>query len=132
MIEVTEKIFRDNEPELVLLSYSENHTGTFQLLDCDGYPLGRIVCEEIYVLCVTTQWESFGELEVIPVKELPVSGDFSWLKEIAPDDYLLVLLTPVFDDEKQQESALPIIAKERRGYIVCKSISFAPEKSLAT
>lgn len=123
MYEPIKKIFRDNEPELILLTYSENHTGTFQLVDCDGYRLGKIICGEIHLLCVTTQWESFKEIEILPITELQETGAFSWLRETAPEDYLLVWLTPSFN------SALPIIADSQRGYILCKSISFEEETS---
>jgi hypothetical protein len=128
MYEPIKKIFRDNEPELILLTYSENHTGTFQLVDCDGYRLGKIICEEIHLLCVTTQWESFNEIEVLPITELKETGAFSWLTETAPKDYLLVRLTPSLNDD-DEVSALPIIGDARRGYILCKSISFEREQS---
>ena len=118
-------LFRDNEPEMILVSYSENHTGVFQLADCDGYRLGKIICEEIFLLCITTQWESYAEIEVVPVNEL--TGTFIWLKEIAPEDYLLVLLTPTLNEE-DDPSALPMIGDSQRGYILCKAISFEEEK----
>ena len=126
MFEEIKNVFRDNEPELILLSYAENHTGTFRVVDCDGYRLGKIVCEEVFLLCVTTQWESYTGIEVLPVKEL--EGAFSWLKEIAPADYLLILLTPTLNEE-DDPSALPRIADSQRGYILCKSISFEAETS---
>ena len=126
MFEEIKKVFRDNEPELILQSYAENHTGTFRVVDCDGYRLGKMTCEEIFLLCVTTQWESYTEIEVLPVKEL--TGAFSWLKEIAPADYLLVLLTPALNED-DDPSAVPKIDNTQRGYILCKSISFEAETS---
>jgi hypothetical protein len=129
VFEALEKIFRDNEPELVLLSYSENHTGTFQLLDCDGYRLGKIICEEIYLLCVTTQWGSFNKIKILPVTELRAGDAFFWVRENTPADYILVWLTPSSDDDGDQESALPTIANTQQGYILCKSITFAEEDS---
>jgi hypothetical protein len=128
MFEAIKKIFRDHEPELILLSYSENHTGTFQLVDCDGYRLGKIICEGIHLLCVTTQWESFNEIEVLLVTELTAAGAFSGLRKTVPEDHLLVWLTPSLTDE-DEKSALPMITNTQRGYIVCKSISFEEEKS---
>ena len=123
MLEAIKKIFHDNEPELILLSYSENHTGMFQLADCDGWEVGKIICEDIYLLCVTTQWGSYTEIEVLAVTELTAPGTFSWVKEVAPADYLLVLFTPKLD-EGDDPSALPMIGDTQRGYILCKSISF--------
>ena len=123
-----QQIFRDNEPELILLSYSEDHTGIFQLVDCDGYRLGKIICEEIFVLCVTTQWESYNGIEILPVAELTAPGPFAWIKEAAPEDYLLILLSSSNDEE--ENSALPPIANTHAGYILCKSISFAEETTL--
>ena len=128
MFEEIKKIFRDHEPELILLSYSEDHTATFQIVDCDGYGLGKIICEEIHVLCVTTQWESYGGIEIIPVTELTAAPAFSWLTETTPEDYLLVWLNPSANDE-DETSALPVIADTHRGYILCKSISFTEEVS---
>ena len=121
MIEAIAKVFRDSEPELNLVSYSEKHDARFQLLDCDGYRLGNVVFEGVHLLCVTTRWRSYSEIDAVAVAEL--DDAFSWLKETVPEDYLLVSITPSLNDNDEQ-SPLP---NNRKGYIVCRSLTFEGE-----
>jgi hypothetical protein len=126
MIEAIAKVFRDNEPQLNLVSYSDKHDARFQVLDCDGYRLGNVVFEGVYLLCVITRWRSYGEIVAVPVAEL--EDAFSWLRETVPEDYLLVSITASLNDSDEQ-SPLLMTSNKRKGYIVCRSLAFEEETS---
>ena len=118
-----QEIFRLNEPEVVLESFSEDRGAIFRLLDCDGYRLGCMVCEDVYALCMTIRWESFSSVSFLQRADVDVQ--FPVLSHAVPNGFQLVVLHPV--EDATSDSKLPTIKGEKLGYIICKSVSFVKE-----
>src|SRR6185369_17331291 len=109
------EVFLANDPEVVLISYSEDHEACFQLMDCDGYHLGKMVCKEVYTVCLTTRWDSYSEINFYTVKDLP--PNLRRFQETIPDEYIIVTLNPTKLDEP---GPLPVIGNNPLGYIIFK------------
>ena len=122
-LEKLQEIFTLNEPELVLESYETTDGGTgravFRLLDCDGYDLGRMLCEGVHVLAVSTCWESFDQIGVLSEAGSPEG--FEWMAGRWPEGYELVFLR--VSEDRHEDSILPLTGNRRFGFIVCRSFS---------
>jgi hypothetical protein len=120
------EVFTLNEPELVLERYEASQDGTgravFRLLDCDGYDLGRMLCEGVHTLAVSTSWESFDQLEVLVSAEGFPS--FEGMQDRLPEGYELVLLRVA--EDSQEDTVLPLMGDRRFGFIVCRAITYEP------
>jgi hypothetical protein len=119
-----EEIFRWKEPELSLLSYVDN-VATMQLTDWDGNNFGKLVCNEVIVLCIPTRFQEFNHLSTHGRDDLP--PQFSWLIDFFLDDMILVIMQPL--DEDNEGSLLPNIGGRRMAFIVCKSIHYEKQQS---
>lgn len=129
-IEILQKVFSDNEPELVLTSYSSHHDADFQLLDCDKYRIGRMICSGVRLLCIGTEAESYSGLEVYDKNTLPER--FSWLKGgiAANEDYRFMIMPSSMEGVTEHYSRLPRFEGHPVGFIICESVSFAMEENL--
>lgn len=120
-IEDLRKFFHANDPELALMGY-QNHTARFQLHDIDGYRIGRLSFFGVSLLCTGTRWESYDDIQIYKESDLP--AEFLYLRDNLPRDYLLVVLHGARDEE---DSALPLIGGSRRGFIICRDVTFEAE-----
>src|SRR5262249_26346373 len=108
------------EPELILVSYNDAHTAIYQLLDCDGYSVGRLTCLGVRAIFLSSRNESYDKLEVFSSQELPPS--FSWLSRAEMEGRTLFVFRVL--SVYEYLSLLPVTDGERRGYIVCDSIEY--------
>jgi hypothetical protein len=113
------------EPELILVSYSNTHEAHFQLLDCDGYAVGKLICVGVRMMCLSSQGESYDKVDEFFCHELP--ADFFWLSKEEMEGKTLFVFRPL--KEYVDMSLLPIINGERVGYIVCESITYEVDQS---
>jgi hypothetical protein len=115
------QFFHSNEPSLELVRY-EDHVARFQLHDCDEYRIGRLIFSDTSVLCVGTQEEPYRAIQIYGENDLPV--DFAWLKDSMPRGRVLVVLEIAQDEE---DSNMPRIGNQRRGFIICGEVTFEEE-----
>src|SRR5688500_8343934 len=108
------QVFLANDPEVVLISYLGDHEACLQLMDCDGYRVGKMICKEIYTICLTTRWDSYSEINFYTVKDLP--PNLLRFQETFPEDFILITLKPTKLDEP---IPLPIVDGNPLGYIIC-------------
>lgn len=121
------EFFRLNEPQVVLASYSSNHTATLQFLDCDDYRIGTLVCEVVFLLCITTQVLEYGRVSICRKGGLPEG--FAWLEHLFTSEDLLIVMYPLEeeDDDDDEQPLLPAIGGRAVAYIVCKSAHYEKE-----
>ncbi len=120
-------LFQRHDPELELIDYQSNHTARFRLLDCDGYLVGEMICEEVFVWCLSTGGCAYSGISIFKKHEIPERFSWirKWFEETTPDDFHLIELIPVFEDE-YQEFFLPPLEGRPTGYIVCRSLQLLP------
>jgi hypothetical protein len=122
-----QRIFFSNEPQMILISYDKNHQAIFQLLDCDGYRIGKLLFNDVLILAVTTQWQSYEKIDIFSLKEFQHKNSEMFQK--VPEDYQIVFFTPLCEKDSLF-IGLPRIDQESKGYIVCKSLIFEEEINL--
>lgn len=115
------RFFHANEPSFELVSY-EDHVTRVQLHDCDEYRIGRLIFSDTSLLCIGTQEESYRSIQIYGENDLP--PDFVWLQSSIPRGRILVVLDAARDEE---DSNMPPIGNQRRGFIVCGEVSFEEE-----
>src|SRR5437879_649128 len=71
------EIFDKNEPELVLLAYRADGEAEFQVVDEDKFRIGKMICQDVRVLCIATQYQSYSRLIVYNRQSLP--SNLAWM-----------------------------------------------------
>jgi hypothetical protein len=120
------KVFRDNEPELVLVKYQKGEAA-FQLLDCDSCRIGTMVCTGVRVICVGTAFDAYERMDVYTLQSLPTR--LGWMADglIHDRQWMFLVMPSKHHPDGAAQSPLPRMNGYPHGFIVCENAFYREE-----